>query len=792
MAQGEVDLDGLTAPDFERIRRLFAELCDLAPAEQRQVLEEQGLLDGPAGRVLGELLRGDREALEADPLPWRPPRPREALPATIGPYTVEGRLGQGASSIVYKVRPSADPTARPCALKLLRSSSLDGPFGARFEAEAAALSRLDHHGIPRLDDWGFATVEGLERPYVALELVEGCGFLERTRVLSLFERVALCAAVAETVGHAHHCGIVHRDLKPSNLLVRPGDRPVVLDFGLARFLDAGQSGWTREGDLVGTLEYMSPEQAAGRRERVDARSDVHALGAVFFEALTGERPRRLSGLSVPAAVHELLTQPPRRLREVDSELPRRLEAIASRCLARRPELRYPEAGALAADLRRWMAGAPLEARTRWLAAGRALRSWRGASWPLAAALSVLGAAAYSGRGAAALAGLAVLLGGLCLEGWRRSRRAVATVERAVRAAESAAAQSRAAFGFLDRLLGELAVAGAARPIQLAELLESAERRLSERQPAEPEVEAQLRALLGRTWRGLGNYERAERQLLQGLERVRRAEPPPAAAKSLLEGWLAIVLREQGRTAAALELQRQVLAEREQRLGPSAPETAAAQGQLALLLKAQGDPEGAERLLCTAVESLTRHPEREAGSLGIVLGNHGLVLDELGRVDEARNSLGRAVADLELELGPDHPETLAAGNNLAVVERRAGRPAEALARMQALWPSQERVLGAEHPWTLSLALNLGFAALDAGQLSLAQVWLTRSSESLRRRFPPEHILCLGADFAQVRLARAEGRFEEARTVQADLLARTRRVLPEGHRLRREIEATVSVE
>jgi predicted Ser/Thr protein kinase len=271
-------------------------------------------------------------------------------------YEIIRELGRGGMGVVYLA--SQQSLSRPIAVKVLRPGEVTyGPLVQRFMEEARHLARLRHPNIVSVHEIGEAEGE----PYFTMDYVEGeslANVLSREH-LSPSRALAILNQVAEGVQHAHSHGIIHRDLKPGNILLDAQNHAYVTDFGLAR--DMTQSAkLTRSGEIMGTPVYMAPEQARGETDLIGEATDIHALGAVMYEMLTGQTPY---GCDSPANVLvRLLKDDPEPLRRLDRRIPRDLETICLKALAKSPTQRYASVRAFQEDIRRFESGEPVLAR----------------------------------------------------------------------------------------------------------------------------------------------------------------------------------------------------------------------------------------------------------------------------------------------------------------------------------------------------------------------------------------------------------------------------------------------
>jgi WD40 repeat protein/tRNA A-37 threonylcarbamoyl transferase component Bud32 len=357
------------------------------------------------------------------------PPPSRALPDTcgheeapaetgevrrVGDYDLLEQIGQGGMGVIYKARQRS--LQRLVALKMIRPDRLAAPPEVlRFQSEAEAAASLDHPNIVPIYEVG--AHEG--RHYFSMKLVEGGSLAHSLPRLAsdLPAGVGLLAAVARAVHYAHQRGLLHRDLKPANILLDAGGRPLVTDFGLAKRLELrpGEASLTQQGVIVGTPNYMAPEQAAAKGG-VTTAADVYSLGAILYELLTGRPPFHAE--TPLDTLLQLLDREPPPPHSLNRRVDRDLETVCLKCLQRQPQRRYPSAEALADDLERWVKGEPIQARP--VGRGERLLRW-----------------ARRRPALAALAALVVLvfLAGFAGVTWQW-RRAEGEFERASRSAEA--------------------------------------------------------------------------------------------------------------------------------------------------------------------------------------------------------------------------------------------------------------------------------------------------------------------------------------------------------------------
>jgi tetratricopeptide (TPR) repeat protein len=596
-------------------------------------------------------------------------------------YEITGRLGQGGMGTVWSAVQLS--TSRDVALKLLgRGAFASEKDRDRFEREVELTARLQHPNIAQVFDSGLH--HGVY--FYAMELIDGLPLDKYVEDKNLSQRqtLELMGTVCLAVQHAHERGVIHRDLKPSNILVTPDGQPHVLDFGLAKaFLERDYALTEPSEEAGGTPAYMSPEQAAGKLDQVDTRTDVYALGVVLFRLLTGDSPHDLSGTRYEV-LRRVAEEEVIRPREITKDIHRELEAVLLKALARDPKDRYASAGALAQDIQNYLAGEPLAARPPTTAYFVRKRLWKHRV-PIAIACSVL----------------ALLIGVAVFAYIRVSQERTKAVSARDILQEKLDVQESVYEFLREEALGTELLFGTELLTRMDQAAENVKRRF----PNQPKAHAAAGMALGKLFFFMEKPARAERQFLDALELLEEVHGlyHPDTIEAM--AWLLWALSYQGKYEEKEPILEEILKARRKVFGDKHPATVRTMDELALARWRSRRLDEAESLLRQVVDVLPEVLPREDERVPRYMRHLAVLLEERNKLGEAEEMREEIVELLRSARGDKAPQTLAAMNSLAYVLRRRGKLGEAQKWNSKIVDIRSREQGADHPDTLWAGRNL---------------------------------------------------------------------------------------
>jgi serine/threonine protein kinase len=594
----------------------------------------------------------------------------------IGAYTIVRLIGSGGMGNVYEA--AQNQPRRTVALKLMRSSLASDQELRRFQYESELLGRLRHPNIAHVYEAGIHEHGPLGVPYFAMEYVaDSRHILDYATVaaLTVAQRIELFIAVCEAVQHGHQKGIVHCDLKPGNILVDRSGTPKVIDYGVARAVDIDMpmtTVRTSMGALIGTLQYMSPEQLTGNHDAVDTRSDVYALGLVLFELLAGRRPYDLVGKTLSDAIQSVEVLPCPRLDSVSSQCRGDMTTIVAKAMDKERGRRYQSPGEFAADLRRVLQHEPIEARPA--SALYRFRKFAARNTPLVATGTL---------------GIVALATGLAVAGWQFR---TATIER-----DRARVEARKSEHINDFLKNVLASADPRRStaeVSIREALDRAAGTIELDLANEPQVRADVHATIGSIYVRLQLLDKAEHHLRAALAVRRELFGPRSCEAADTLSDLAWALNCDRRLEQE-QLFREALLIYTELYGAKHPIVAANETFLASCMVYRGDHTAAEDVLRSSIASLEESVGLHDDKTAFALKTLAQSLDGQSRTGDAETAFRKALAvHREVYLPDDYELALMLSSTSRFMARR-GLAEEAAALGAEADRIYQKRLGVDH-------------------------------------------------------------------------------------------------
>ncbi len=692
-------------------------------------------------------------------------------PSSVGRYRIRRRIGEGGMGVVFEAE--QDNPRRIVALKLIHAGVLSDQAIKRFELETQVLGRLQHPGIARIYEADkFDHPFGVQ-PFFAMEYIEGETLTEfaRKNRLSPSDRLHLIVQICDAVQHAHQRGVIHRDLKPANILVDAMGHPKILDFGLARATDADGAKLKMNsvaGQLLGTLAYMSPEQALGSKD-LDARSDIYSLGVLTYELLTEQLPLPLQGVALSDALQIIKEQDPRPLSLLDPAFRGDVETIVRKCLEKQPGRRYPSATALAADIQAHLSEQPISARDpstfylvhKFVRRNRAL---------VVGMVSVL---------------IALIIGlvGTSM-GFLEARRKARAAE-----LESARASQTAAFlkGLLEGIHPE--VAQGRDTSLLKEILHSASVRVESELRDFPRVETEIREVIGESSFVIGDFESAEREFTRAAQLRLLLDGMEAPATLQVRKKLAMAIAGDGRYEEALEMLEPMHRLAREDLGDEHSVTDQIGNQIGILLWSLKRLEESESFLEASLEYRRRHCGSDDSGTLVAMNCLGLLRIDQGRSKEADDLLRETLDRRVKNHGERHPDTIKAFHNLGGLYLSQRRFEDAGPWLERAYKSCREIFGVDHPTTLECMSNLASLYRQEGRFKDAEPLATMALDECKRVLAAHHPKTINAANALAMTYRNQGVHDRSLALHQEILQSCREALGDEHVLvlqsRREI-------
>lgn len=801
---------------------LFVRALDIEAPRRDQFVREScagdAALEARVRRLLAAL---DRSTgfLEEPALGTR--HPGAASRAIVAPdairvpgYHATKILGVGGMATVYEA--VQRQPERTVALKVM-NRGLESPSAVRrFKYETEVLGRLHHPGIAQIFEAGTCDDgSGRSLPFFAMELVQDARTLTdhaREHSLTLRQRLELFASVCDAVQHGHQFGVIHRDLKPANILVDSAGRAKIIDFGIARPVDTERADITRRADIghmIGTLNFMSPEQCRGSAS-VDVRTDVYSLGVILYQLVADRLPHDLGSVSVPEAVRIIADDYPRALGAVVPAARGDLEAIAAMAMEKEPARRYSGAGALATDVRRYLRYEPIEARPATTV--YQIRKFARRHRPLVAAIGASFATLLIGVVVSArLAYVARVTKDAAEQRQAELEQVAEFQESQLSGIDVRAMGERLHASLLDRARQGRARQGidpAAIELDLAELeqliadvnftslalstldesvLRRSQQAIDSQFAEQPLLRARLLQTLASTMHKLGLISRAEPLLVEAL-RIRRKELPKDDPDTLLTVHaLGSLLTNLGRYDEGYGYLKEAYEGRTRVLGPEHRATLATGTSLGGVLRKRGDLDEAERIWELTLRTQRRVLGDDNRSTLHSLNNMGVIHAVRGRFTEAERYWRELLERRGRTVGEDDPDYQTTLSNLSAALQEQGKLTEARPLVEQSLALARKRFGDDHSDTLFAMSTLGALLIDLGEWSDAEGVLRECLQRRERRLGPDHPDTLVANAALATMFYEKnivGCATEAETAEAErrlraTLAAQRRDLGDQH-------------
>ncbi len=694
----------------------------------------------------------------------------EPLPERIGNFRIIRLIGSGGMGAVYEAE--QDNPRRRVALKVIRAGYASRDSLKRFELEAHILGRLQHPGIAQIYHAGLADTGHGTQPYFAMELVEGTSLTRyaRDHKLGTRQRLALIAQIAEAVQHAHAKGIVHRDLKPGNILVTADGRTKILDFGIARATDSDlqlTTVHTDIGKIVGTLPYMSPEQASGDPGDLDTRSDIYALGVVLYELLVGRLPHDVTRKTALEAIRLIREEEPTRLASLNRTFRGDVETIVNKAIEKDKTHRYQTANDFAADIRHYLADEPIAARPP--SASYQFRKFARRNKALVGGVAAV---------------MVALTAGAVVAGWQavRARRAEHVAQSERDRAQTQAAKAEQVAAFTQTILGSIDPSKAkGMDTQLMrQVLGTAAGRIDQELASQPEVAASIRYTIGRAYSSISDFDPAFENL-RAAHALQSERLGPDAPESLqTRAAIATVLSRQGKYSEAEQWTRAVLDDRRRILGPDHRDTLASASRLGDVLARSGKATEGEKLLRDTLDRQKRILGETDADVATTMLSLSICLWKLDQGAEAESFARRELEIRERTGGRDDPETISALGNLAMMLENQEKLDESKAAYSDLIARAERYFGPTHQTTLSIKNNYASLLASSGRLPDAEKILREVLEVRRKAGDEDHVDSLGTMLGLTRVLQKERRFDDAEAVARRMIELSERRYGEDSR------------